>query len=538
MMQKLRRLLLALSGVREEILNLCPTERVKFESLGWAILITSGLATVSMWFALSTALGVNGILAVVPAVAWGLVIMGIDRWLITSMPIEGKRKFAIAVPRVVLAILLGTLISTPLVLRVFQSEINAQISVIKQTRYSAFLAEQQNSKVAQQVTAARNQVSSLQKVIDSNGAAPLNPSADPQVQLLTTQLNKWLGLEQQYYKQWQCQLYGGSGCPKGNGPLAQTSHGNYLQAQAEVGTLQSEIQQRDGQLASNSTAEEKSRYDQAVTALPAAQQQLQVAEARQSALQASFYAQNQATNGILIRLQALSQLSQGDFTVTAARFLLFLLFLVIECLPVTVKILQQPGPYEMILMQARESELKDARRFFRSHSRLPMNSLPELGGQPVLQLYAETDVDVHSIFNQTKVLPRPLGNPADEEETEMLGHQATYQEQHPVDGYPGERQRDDWPQDAYSAESRHDDPYPAETRRDYPYPGGTRRDEPRLGEPRHGEGRPAEPQPDPRYADTGDLPLVHQDLRDMQDAGVPAGSDDHGGGIPLLWEDE
>ena len=48
-MQKLRKLLLALSSVREEILNLCPTEQVKFESLGRVILIISGLATVSIW---------------------------------------------------------------------------------------------------------------------------------------------------------------------------------------------------------------------------------------------------------------------------------------------------------------------------------------------------------------------------------------------------------------------------------------------------------------------------------------------------------
>ncbi len=59
----------------------------------------------------------------------------------------------------------------------------------------------------------------------------------------------------------------------------------------------------------------------------------------------NFDAQNEATNGLLIRLQALNQLSDNDFTVNAARFLLFLLFLVIECLPVTVKLMQQPEHY-------------------------------------------------------------------------------------------------------------------------------------------------------------------------------------------------
>ena len=43
-----------------------------------------------------------------------------------------------------------------------------------------------------------------------------------------------------------------------------------------------------------------------------------------------------------------------------ARFLLFLLFLVIEILPVTVKLLQQPGNYEEILRTVTRRELKQA----------------------------------------------------------------------------------------------------------------------------------------------------------------------------------
>ena len=135
----MRNLLFAISGARPEILAKCPTERVKFESLGCAILITSAMATVSMWFALASAMGVNAFVALLGALAWGLIIMGIDRWLVTSMPATGGRRLGIALPRLVLAILLGSLISTPIVLRIFQSEINAQIAVIKQERASAFL---------------------------------------------------------------------------------------------------------------------------------------------------------------------------------------------------------------------------------------------------------------------------------------------------------------------------------------------------------------------------------------------------------------
>src|SRR5581483_6651868 len=73
--QRFRRFVLGLSGAHLQTLELVPTERARFESLGWAILITSGMAVVSMWFALASAVGINGILAVPIALLWGLVIM-------------------------------------------------------------------------------------------------------------------------------------------------------------------------------------------------------------------------------------------------------------------------------------------------------------------------------------------------------------------------------------------------------------------------------------------------------------------------------
>ena len=158
-----------------------PSERARFESLGWAILITSGVAAVSMWFALASAVGINGILALPIALAWGLVIMGIDRWLVVTMPVEGRRKFAIAVPRLALALLLGTLISTPLVLRIFQSEINAQIAKMQQQSYNTFLQQQQASDVAKQVGTYSSELQYLNNVIATHGATTANTASDPEL---------------------------------------------------------------------------------------------------------------------------------------------------------------------------------------------------------------------------------------------------------------------------------------------------------------------------------------------------------------------
>ena len=177
---QLRRTVLALSGADEEVLALVPSEQARFESLGWAILITSGIAAVSMWFALASAVGINGILALPVAFGWGLVIMGIDRWLIVTMPVGSKRKFAIALPRLALALLLGTLISTPLVLRIFQSEINAQIAKMQQQSYNTFLEQQQASEVAKQVGTYSSELQYLNNVIATHGATTANTASDPE----------------------------------------------------------------------------------------------------------------------------------------------------------------------------------------------------------------------------------------------------------------------------------------------------------------------------------------------------------------------
>ncbi len=578
---QLRRLVLALSGADEEILGYVPSERARFESLGWAILITSCMAMVSMWFALSSALSINGILAIPVAVFWGLVIMGIDRWLITSMPIDGSRKFAMAVPRVLLAILLGTLISTPLVLRIFQSEIDAQMAVMQQKNYSSFLSNQQSSQVTQQVTTYSNELQQLNTVINSHGAQTGNNAADPQLvaynkQLtqLQSQLTHWTTLKATYYKNYICQLYGGADCPKkGNGPAAQASLASYQQAstqvtstQAQISHVQDEIQQRDDFLSSTSKSSQQQRYEEALNQRPIVQSEYNTAVQRRNQLQATFYAQNQASHGILMRLEALSQLSSGNFTVAAARFLLFLLFLVIECLPVTVKLLQKPGQYEAALVAAKKAEQRDYEKFFSTRSRLRRGGAASPGplagplGEPAPPRPADFEPQADPIWNRTRRLPTtdPL---EDETPTE------TFRDPGPVrpgpvsqsrgaDSGPPEpaprpehrwRGADDWrnhwtqpEEEETSRENRRQsggadsrafptrqDPAVAPTRLDYGYPDEMPEDVFRADDDRD---------PADTYREAS-VPAIEA-AGDRDDDSVSARVDGNGAGIPLSWDDE
>jgi Domain of unknown function (DUF4407) len=352
--------LIWVSGARQEVLDRCPTERIKFQTLGWAILITCAMATVSMWFALTSAMGFNPVLSLPVAILWGLIIMGIDRWLVTSMPPDGKRKFLIAAPRLALAILLGSLISTPIVLRIFESEINNQISIIKAQNEAAFLTSTEHSSIQAAITKWQKAVDNYQQVIDSKGAVQIDPAADPTVQDLNSQLTAAKSDATTDYKAWQCQLYGGCNAPKGNGPLAAASHQRYLNDEARITSLQGQIQAREQTLQTNNESSQASRFAQAQKALPGAQGQLNAAQTEENALTSNFQGTNNAANGLLIRLKALDQLAAGSSTLQTARVLLFLLFLFIEILPVTVKLFQPKGNYEKILLQEIEQELAKA----------------------------------------------------------------------------------------------------------------------------------------------------------------------------------
>jgi Domain of unknown function (DUF4407) len=95
--------------------------------------------------------------------------------------------------------------------------------------------------------------------------------------------------------------------------------------------------------------------------LPAALVKLHTDEAEQANLEASFNKQNAVNAGLLLRLQALDQAAAGSSTLEAARWLLFLFFTAIECLPILVKVLLNLGPentYEQALAIEERANLR------------------------------------------------------------------------------------------------------------------------------------------------------------------------------------
>jgi hypothetical protein len=287
-----------------------------------------------------------------------------------------------AVPRVLLALLIGFVISTPFVLQIFRPEIEHEITVLHAQAEQAYLHSQQNSQLQRDINNDTTQVDKLSQE-EGGGQAP-TPPQDAQIKLLDGQLSQAesqqkLAQAQQTADSTQlsCQLYGHA--PNGNcdgftdtgpGPVAnedkaqlQAAETEYRQATDTVKQLGSEIAGLRKQAAQYVTSSEQSTAAEAKAQLPQAQANLKSEITLQSAQDAQFASQNNNNAGLLIRMQALGALTAGNGTLEAARWLLFVLFVAIDCMPVIVKVMLNVGPesnYDRLLDAEEKKQLRVA----------------------------------------------------------------------------------------------------------------------------------------------------------------------------------
>ena len=137
------RWLRVLTGVDEDLLDRAKEERSRYTGLGAVILGTALIAALSMLDALDQIFGPRWELLLLVALYWGAFICAIDRWLIASTHGMRKRQWLVFLPRIVLAILFGVIIATPLVLTVFGSEV---VSRAQNNQNNALLAYESKLK--------------------------------------------------------------------------------------------------------------------------------------------------------------------------------------------------------------------------------------------------------------------------------------------------------------------------------------------------------------------------------------------------------
>jgi hypothetical protein len=381
----LGRVLIWLSGASRQIVDECPTERGRYVGIGAAIVVTAVMAGVSLTFALVTALMVPLAAAIPFAIAWGIAILNLDRLFVISLPRKGTRLAHLlrATPRVLLALLLGFVISTPFVLQIFRPEIEHEITVLHAQAQQQYLKSQAASQLQQNITADTNKVTTLTEEAGGGGKTT-TPPQDAQIAVLQGQLNQAEAQQSRAQAQeaadntaWSCQLYGtapGASCSGfkdvGPGPVANADHNAYLDAVDEYEKASAAVAQLNGQINTQRQAAAQSVSNTVASTEATAKSQLPTATAalasalqEQASQNAKFNSENTNNAGLLIRLQALDAITAGNSTLEAARWLLFALFVVIDCMPVMIKVMLNMGPesnYDRMLEAEEKKQLRVA----------------------------------------------------------------------------------------------------------------------------------------------------------------------------------
>ena len=312
------------AGANRKVLRQCPTEHAKYAGIGGTILFTAIMASISGGYAIykvfadevfdkASEIWTTDVNAVYTAIAfgivWGLLIFNLDRFMVNTMFTDGTEKITReeikgALPRLVLAVFIGIVISTPIELRIFKDKIQSQLIVDQ--------GEAQN-QMGEKQQFIRDQIKELEAQKGSN-----NKRVDD------IRTNRAI-IEDQAYKE-------------------ATGHG--LSGKAGIGKYTKELQARAKIL-----DEEAKRVQKEVDRANAAiEPQLNDLYNQLKDHSTNNEIAAKSMKGFAAELTALNEITfLSSFSLSMARILIMLLFIAIEIIPTLFKLMMIDGVYDAIL---------------------------------------------------------------------------------------------------------------------------------------------------------------------------------------------
>jgi hypothetical protein len=353
--------LVRLGGGDGAALELVPSARPAFIQIAIALLVTASMATASMWFALHDALAAHWLAAALVAPFWGAVILGMDRTLML-LGMGGSRGASIAsiAGRLLAALLIGIVVSTPLTLRMFASDIDAELAKMQAAQSETNKAWIADSQEKQRVTDLQKQVGDWENI--AAGVLPVS-FADPDSSALADQLTK---LKEQLVKEqhdanqadilYNCDRYGvgrerldkhlKAKCAKDPGPNgnAEKYRREAEEAARIVVATRAKITALQAQLDTANHDKLASLQSQASDQLATLRPQLTDARQALAGFENGIEDTNNGNTGLLAQLTALWKAGEESKLLMAAHALIALLFVLIEVLPVMSKLLWRISP--------------------------------------------------------------------------------------------------------------------------------------------------------------------------------------------------
>lgn len=359
------RTLAILGGAEGEILDRVPGETPRFVQMFFVLAGTALVSAISMLFALTTGVQAAIWLAVPLALVWALIIFNLDRFLTSTMSSTRNvwRLIGLAIPRVIMAAVIGFVVAEPLVLQIFHNDIAREVAStnITQSQSDQEALESGPEKIA--LDAASAKVAELENqaatgiVAGTDGSSATESAAQATVDDVTAKMTAQQAVIDQARVLYQCELTGEGagtvpGCTgvNGQGASSDAAKAQLAEAQQTYDALAAQLRTANEELAAagtaakeNTSSSEAQNREQAKSQLPTARDSYDQALAAYNARADAVAQGNAGAVGLLSQISGLNRLSEKEPSILWAHILIAALFFMIELLPVLVKVLTSYG---------------------------------------------------------------------------------------------------------------------------------------------------------------------------------------------------
>jgi hypothetical protein len=342
------------AGIKEDVLDWAPSERAKYTGLGIIVLNTGCLAAFAMFTALGTIVSAPAFALVPIALVWGWIIFSVDRWLITSTHgVRGLSRVLIFIPRLLLAALLAFTIAEPLTLRIFQNTLDSAVATSRTAQLYTYQSQLQtcNPLSGQWISSATCAPYHLTVADPPYAIQQKLASAKQQQAQLEGVVRAEEGQEQTLTSIAQGECAGTAGSDMtgaaGDGPRCKADW-----AAADTYAKQSGLAAKQSQLAALQTSIAGTIQQAGVAQQTYA---TQLHKAITNAVAEKRKDQNKQI-GIIDEWTALEQLSSQSAFVFFGHWLLVLVMLALDCLPVLAKLMSEASTYDQLIAEQRASD--------------------------------------------------------------------------------------------------------------------------------------------------------------------------------------
>lgn len=390
--------LAVLGGARASVLNKVPEEADRFTQMLPLLLATAVLSGVSMAFAVATGVLPNEPLAwfvAIPvAVLWAALIFIVDRALTSSMKSTKSRgRLAMAAaPRILLAALIGVVVSGPLVLQIFANDINQEMVNINLEQGTTQTEQLGEGPAKERLDRAREELNALRQQAQTgliDGVESASQSTIDARERVTTLQEQVEAQRVRLAKATALFVCERNGKPPVEGCTGQAGQGDgYARAvaamkreEAAFDQLSRQLEDAQGALAAaeegdatNTESAAATNRAEAEASLPVAQTEYDEALAAYTALSKKVNDANAGAIGLIAQIRALEHLQAREVSVMFLHWAIAALFFAIELMPVMVKMFRSygdPNPYEL----AEEAESVFASAQFRHNSHVQTDQL-------------------------------------------------------------------------------------------------------------------------------------------------------------------